>query len=429
MRILYLVHQYLPRHKAGTEIYTHSLAKAMSARHECLVYTHEPALDGGEAPFVEDSFEGVRVRRVAAYTSGGAPRSPIGLFERSYRNPAIGADLRETLERFRPDLVHVQHLKDLSVDVLSSAHRAGVPIAYTLNDFWGVCPNAQLVRPGGGICHGAPLWLACGRCAAYRLGQPALTVAAPAMIPLFARRQRVLRQEMAHVDLFLAPSAFLRDKYVAHGYPADRFRVVEYGLDVARLAGCPSERQGFRKRYAYIGSLAWQKGVHVLIEAFRRLGEPGAELRIWGGDQAFPAYARDLRRAAEGCPGIRFEGELDSNRIGEALAWADYQVIPSVWFENSPVTIREAYHCQVPVIASRLGAMAEKVPDGVSGLLFRAGDADDLARVLRRTLDEPELLPSLRAGIPKVVTMDEHIGEIEGIYKQLLEARRNGDAG
>ncbi len=424
MRILYLVHQYLPRHQAGTEIYTHSLARAMAQRHECLVYTHEPAMDGGDVAAIDDTWGGVPVRRVAAWTSGHRYRTPIGLFQQSYRNSLITADLRATLARWHPDVVHVQHLKDLSAEALSLADRAGCPIVTTLNDYWGVCPNAQFVRPGGGICHGPHFWLECGRCAAYRLGHPALTVAAPAMLPLFADRDRLLRREVAHVDLFLAPSRFLQDKYVQFGYPADRFRVLEYGLDATRLAGCPSAREGYRKRYAYIGSLAWQKGVHVLVEAFRRLGEPGAELRIWGGDRAFPDYARMLRRLAEGCPGIRFEGELDSNRVGDALAWADYQIVPSVWWENSPVAIREAYYCHVPVIASRLGAMEEKVLDGVSGLLFAPGSVADLARVLRRTVDEPALLPSLRAGIPPVITMDEHAGEVEAIYARLLAERR-----
>jgi len=428
MRILYLVHQYLPRHRAGTEIYTHSLARAMTRRHECLVYTHEPAMDGGDIFAVNDAWEGVPVRRVSAWTAGHRHRTPLGLFQRSYRNPRIAEDLRALIARWQPDVVHVQHLKDLSAEALSIAHGAGCPIVYTLNDYWGLCPNAQFVRPGGGICRGPHLWLECGRCAAYRLGHPSLSAAAPAMIPLFADRARLLRSEMTQVDLFLAPSHFLRDRYVAGGYPAEQFRVLEYGLDARRLAGGRHAREGLRRHYAYVGSLAWQKGVHVLVDAFLRLQEPGAELRIWGGDRAFPEYSEMLRRMAEGCPGIHFMGELDPNRIGEALAWADYQIVPSVWWENSPVTIREAFYCGVPVIASRLGAMEEKVQDGVSGLLFAPGDAADLARVLRRTVDEPGLLETLRAGIPPVVTMEEHVAEVEAIYAGLVGGRSHHEA-
>jgi glycosyltransferase involved in cell wall biosynthesis len=424
MRILYLVHQYLPRHRAGTEVYTHSLAKALAARHDVLVYCHERALDGGAHPAVDEALEGVPVRRVAAHTAGHALASPLALFRAGYRNPRIAADLAETLGRFRPDVVHVQHLKDLTVDALPLARAAGAAVAYTLHDYWGLCPNAQFVRPGGGICHGPHLWLECGRCAAYGLGKPWLTPAAPAAIPLFAARQRAIRRAMAHVDLFLSPSRFLRDRYVAGGLPAERLRVLENGLDVARLAGCPAERGALRGHYAYVGSLAWQKGVHVAVEAFRALGGTGAELRIWGGEHAYPDYARRLRRLAAGCDWIRFEGELDSNRVGEALAWADYLVVPSLWWENSPVTIREAFHAGVPVLASRLGALEEKVCEGLGGLLFRPGDPADLARVVRRTLEEADLLEALRAKIPPVETIAAHAAEVEALYEGLREVHR-----
>jgi glycosyltransferase involved in cell wall biosynthesis len=424
MRILYLVHQYLPRHLAGTEVYTHSLAKALSARHEVLVYCHEPALDGGAQPAVDDALEGVAVRRVAARTAGRAPASPLALFRAGYRNRRIAADLAETLARYRPDVVHVQHLKDLTVDALPMARVAGAGVVYTLHDYWGICPNAQYVRPGGGICHGPHLWLECGRCAAYGLGKPWLTPAAPAMIPFFAARQRAIDRAMAGADLFLSPSRFLRDRYVAGGLPAERLRVLENGLDVARLGGCPAERGAFRGHYAYVGSLAWQKGVHVAVEAFRTLGDMGAELRIWGGEHAFPDYARRLRRLAAGCDWIRFEGELDPNRVGEALTWADYLVVPSLWWENSPVTIQEAYCSGVPVLASRLGALEEKVPEGVGGLLFVPGDPADLARTVRRTLAERDLLEALRATLPAVETITAHAEEVEALYEELWEARR-----
>lgn len=424
MRILYLVHQYLPRHRAGTEVYTHSLAKALAARHEVLVYCREPAMDGGAAPAVDDVLEGVPVRRVAAHTAGRAPATPWGRFRDAYRNPRIAADLAATLERFRPDILHIQHLKDLTVDAPAMARAAGIPVVYTLHDYWGVCPNAQYVRPGGGICHGPHLWLECGRCAAYGLGMPWLTPAAPAMIPLFAERQRRIDRGIGAVDLFVAPSRFLRDRYAAGGFPAERIRLLENGLDVTRLGEPPPRRPGAPRRYAFIGSLAWQKGVHVAVEAFRTLGDTGAELRVWGGEHVFPDYAARLRRLAEGCPWIRLEGELHPNRVGEALAWADYLIVPSVWWENSPVTIREAYHCGVPVIASRLGALEEKVPEGVGGLLFRPGDPADLARVIRRTLEDADLLATLRANLPRVETIDEHGERVEALYAELLEGRR-----
>ncbi len=423
MKILFVVHQYLPRHRAGTEVYAHSLAKELAGRHRVLVYCHEPALDGGAVPAMEETYDGVPVRRVAAFL--GRPPSPGRAFIWSYRNPRIAQDYRATLAAFQPDVVHVQHLKDLSMNILGETARRGIPLVLTLHDYWALCPNAQCLRPDGRICAGTHGRLECGLCAVERLGQPALRPTAPALAPLFWVRQGAIRRGMRHVRRFIAPSAFLRARYIAAGYPAEKIVQWENGLDLARIRQALAEpRTSFRGHYAYIGSLAWQKGVHVLVEAFRRLGDTGAELKIWGNPDTFPAYTRQLQRLAAGCPRISFAGELDEMHIGEALAWADYLVVPSLWWENSPVTIQEAYAAGVPVIASNVGALAEKVRHERSGLLFAPGDVAHLERALRRTWAEPALWERLRAGLPPVVPMAEHAALMEGLYLDML---REGD--
>jgi len=420
VRILFVVHQYLPHWRAGTEVYTHSLARELIQRHDVMVYCHEPALDGGSLPWLAEIYDGVPVRRVAAWV-GAAHRSPWRAFRYNYANPAIEKDYEELLTEFSPDVVHVQHLKDLSAGLLGQTARHRVPLVMTLNDFWALCPNAQFVRPDATICLSTHCRLECGLCAAARIGRPALRFAAPLMAPLFWQRQRYLRRQMRQVNVFIAPSLFLREKYVASGYPAAKILPIDDGLDMSRIsAAMDAPRGGLRGHFAFIGSLAWQKGVHVIVEAFRQLGEVGAELRIWGDPQVFADYSRRLRERASGCSWIRFEGEIDHDRIGEALAWADYLIVSSLWWENSPVTIREAYAAGVPVIASDLGALPEKVRDGRSGLLFKPGSAQDLLRAVRHTLDHPDLLARLREGLPRVAPISEHAGQIERIYADLL---------
>lgn len=430
MRILYPVHQFLPRHTGGVEVYSHSLARVMARRHRVLVYCHEAALDGGALRGVEGEHEGVPVRRVAAFVGAERRPPPWRTFARSYRNGTILDDFRRTLEAFRPDVVHVQHLKDLSVDIPRACAPADVPVVMTLHDYWAVCANAQRVRPDGAICLGTHWWVECGRCAAERIGSPALGLAAPLAAPLFWRRDRAVRRALDGVSLLISPSAFLRDRLVEAGVPAGRIRVLEHGLEPERIWGASggeertaSGRPAFRGHYAYLGSLAWQKGVHVLVEAFARLNAEGAELRVWGDPEVFPEYSARLREAAAGHPRIHLEGPLPSDRVGEALSWADYLVVPSLWWENSPVTILEAYHAGVPVIASRLGALAEKVVDGVGGLLFAPGDVADLCRVLADTLERPDLLDALRRTLPPVATMDEHARALEAIYREVREGK------
>jgi len=430
VRILYPVHQYLPRHTGGVEVYTHSLARTMARSHDVLVYCHEAALDGGALRHTEEEHEGVPVRRVAAYVAGEGRPGPWRTFSQGFQNRAILRDFVQTLGAFRPDVVHVQHLKDLSVGIPEASARVGVPVVMTLHDYWTLCANAQRVRPGGAICRGTHWWMECGRCAAHRIGSPALGLTAPLMAPLFWRRDRAVRGAVDRVSLLISPSAFLRDRLVEAGFPRGKICVLEHGLEPGRLGNlanrherAPAGRPGFRGHYAYIGSLAWQKGVHILVEAFAGLGAEDAELRVWGDPAVFPDYSGRLREVAGRCPRIRLEGPLPSGRVGDALAWADYLVVPSLWWENSPMTILEAYRAGVPVIASRLGALVEKVADGVSGLLFAPGDVADLRRVLRYTWERPDLLNGLRRALPRVKTMDEHARTMEDVYRQLLSAR------
>jgi len=183
------------------------------------------------------------------------------------------------------------------------------------------------------------------------------------------------------------------------------------------VAAARGPRGPYRGHYAYVGALAWQKGVHVLVDAFRQLGDVGASLRMWGSPSAFPDYAAELRSRAAGCPWIRFEGEIHHNRVGEALAWADYLIVPSLWWENSPITIREAHAVGVPVIASRLGALPEKVAETQGGLLFEPGDEKSLLEVLTRTHRFPQLLERLRDKLPQVPGIDQHAVVMEGIYR------------
>ena len=119
----------------------------------------------------------------------------------------------------------------------------------------------------------------------------------------------------------------------------------------------------------------------MLVEAFNRLPEAAAALTIYGSETAFPDYAAEVRTLAAH-PNIRFAGPLDHRHVGAALRQMDCLVVPSVWYENSPLVIQEAFAMGLPVIASRLGALAEKVQDGRTGYLFAPGDSADLARAV-----------------------------------------------
>jgi glycosyltransferase involved in cell wall biosynthesis len=245
-------------------------------------------------------------------------------------------------------------------------------------------------------------------------------------LPL-ALRNRYLRRMAACADLFLAPSEFLRRQYVAQGFPAERILYLENGIETYPLgagdgSGWATIEQAPRPRFAFVGSLAPQKGVHLLVEAFNQM-PPEASLSIIGGDVLFPEYARDVRAQARH-PNLRFLGPLSPADVRAALRRVDCLVVPSIWFENSPLVIQEAYAAGVPVLASSTGALEEKVRDGVTGRLFEAGSAAALAAALRALIEEPGQLAALRAGVEPPPDIAAHAGRLVEIYGRLAAAQQ-----
>jgi glycosyltransferase involved in cell wall biosynthesis len=176
------------------------------------------------------------------------------------------------------------------------------------------------------------------------------------------------------------------------------------------------EEKGERPfRVGYIGGISWQKGVHLLLEAFQQL--TNSELWIAGDTNFDPQYTARLHELATAQ--VHFRGKLDRAAIWKMLRQLDVLVVPSVWYETFGFVISEAFVAGVPVIAFDLGVMSERIQHGHNGLLLPLGDTQALAQALRDLQQNPTVLAQLRQGIRPVTTMGEHAGEIESLYRTL----------
>lgn len=417
MRIAFVVHKFPPESLGGTEIYTHDLAEALGRRHQVWVFYPLESEGQGDDILHRDGLHLWRVR----VDPRRWERHPLAVFFSTFRSREIEAGFGRFLEQVCPELVHFQHVQGVSAALIPMARSRGLPTLMTLHDYWYFCANSQLLRPGGETCMGPRWGLNCVDCAAVRANLAFLKALRSLVAPLFMYRNAVLRRVLKNIQLFLAPSHFLMQRYLAWGLPVERLRYLENGINLTRIQSLPWQFSPDGKvRFTYLGALAWQKGVHVLIEAFNALRKEVAELHIFGDPRVFPDYAARLKRLARH-PGIRFRGPLEPHRVGEALAGSNVVVVPSLWFENSPLVIQEAFAAGAPVIASGQGALVEKVRDGVDGLLFRPGDAADLRAKIEQLMAEPSLLETLRRNILPVKTMKEHAQELEAIYSGLVK--------
>lgn len=427
MRIQFLIHQFYPASQYGAETYAYHLGQGLQAQgHEVSVFyreNHLPRNFRRNQPLLEEELDvdGLAVHRVFLNPRYGVSRGAFFHFLTTFYNPAIERAFGRHLDRFRPDVIHVHHLLYLSAGLLAAARKRGIPIVATLHDFWYFCPNAQLLRPGGEICGKNPT-LHCGACMKALYGGRIPGAVLPLGAPFFLWQRRHLRRALSQVQAFIAPSQFLMDTYVREGYPADRMVLMEYGLPGQGLPEIERSRVPTHPlRVGYIGSLTRHKGVHVLVEAFRRIPPEQATLDVYGSPDAFPQYSAGLRQLAVGHDHIRLQGAFEHGRLREVLRDLDLLVVPSLWYENSPVVIQEAFSARVPVVASRLGSLPEKVQEGVQGLLFEPGDAESLYRVLLGVLEDPAQITGFQENLRLYRnSFADHLQAITGLYVGVL---------
>jgi len=418
MRIALVVHKYPPVSVGGTEVYTQNLAQELSAQgHQVFVFYRDDGEARDKCRVHWEQRDGARLCRVSrAYDPENA--SPLAQFLDTFLNADVEQAFGTFLDQARPDVVHFQHVMLLSYRLIGQAKGAGLPVLLTLHDYWFQCSISQLVWPDAQACRGKALGLNCARCVlAARVRPSLLPFLRPLAAPLLQVRDALVKGAALKADRLIAPSQFLIQKYLEVGFPPERIVHLENGLDVERIRRYPRQPSSDgRARFVFLGSLAWQKGVHVLVEAFRGIPAEKATLRIYGSPMVFPDYAERLRRMADP-DNTSFEGLVPNEEVGRVLADADVVVVPSLWYENSPVVIQEAFAAGVPVIASQIGALAEKVRQGENGLLFPAGEAVALRGLLDSLIEQPAQIEELRACIPEPSTVREHVALLADIYE------------
>jgi glycosyltransferase involved in cell wall biosynthesis len=409
MRILHVVHQYLPEHVGGSELYTQTVAQAAAAAgHTVTVFTRAAAPKG--LPGVgarSDSADGVTVTRVWDGDLGATRR-----YLANFGGGALLAAFERTLAATRPDVVHIQHAIGLPLALLDRPVAAGIPFVISLHDYWWVCANSQLITDyDHTVCGGPVGYVNCTRCAVARAGAAAWPVA-PALWGSLAWRGKRLVGGLAHAAALLAPTRFVAEWYAAHGAPRTTLQVLPLGVD--RPPGfCREPSPHTPLRLGLLGGLVRQKGSHIAVDAVAALGDR-VELWVAGADGPDAAYAAALRRRAT--PNVRFLGPLDRAEVWRLLAQVDALLVPSLSYETYSYALHEALAAGVPVLASDLGAMAGAVTDGVTGRLAPPGDVTAWAKALAEWAADPTVLTRLAAAIRPPLTVAAHVAQLLTVY-------------
>lgn len=296
-------------------------------------------------------------------------------------NPFSRRLMRQHLRANRPDIVHVHNFfPRLSPSIFDACRDEAVPVVMTLHNYRLTCANGLLFRDGQPceLCVAGPAVHAV-RHGCYRhsrLGSAAVS----AMIE-YHRRAGTWRHK---VTRFIALTEFARDRMVAAGLPADRMRIKP---NFVADPGPRGETRGDAPPYAlFVGRLSEEKGVDVLLKAWRHIDMP---LRIVGdGPQRLQLEANAPR-----C--VTFLGQVDHEAVRREMATASFLIVPSIWYEGFPMTVVEAMALGTPIVAAAIGGLRELLGDGVEGRHFKAGDANDLRRVVHELLFDPKALAAM----------------------------------
>ena len=420
LRVLYVVHNHPTLHPGGAEAYALELYEAMR-----------------EAPGVEPILlarigSNVARQRVA---HPGTPFSSVNgdpnqhfvftetehfdFFTLTSRDKALYTrHLTDFLLAHRPDVVHLQHTHFIGLDLLTQIRRVlpEAVIVYTLHEFLPICHrDGQMVRTFSNELCGESSPRRCHECFPQISEQS------------FFLRRRFVKGHFENVDRFIAPSAQLMDKYLRWGIEPERIEVEEYGRRPPAVRAPAPQQTKSPVNIGFFGQLSYFKGGKLMLEAMSLLDE-GVDAHLWlhGANlelqsQEFQDEFASMHEALRGR--VTFRGPYDHSELPKLMADLHWVLVPSIWWENSPLVIQEAFFHGRPIICSDVGGMAEKVRDGVDGMHFRVGDAHSLARTIETATTSPRLWRSLRDGVGEPYSMDAHVGHLMDMYGSLIEQR------
>jgi glycosyltransferase involved in cell wall biosynthesis len=404
MRIL-LLSQFYPPVVGGQEQHVRNLAHALVGRgHRVEVATTAPA---GEAGTILDG--PVPVHRLATTAQAVARRVP-GVYsdpERPHAAPTVDPRLRAGIGRLLAEgPFDVLHAHDWAVNsALGPARRSGVPVVLTQHDYGHLCATKRLMR-GGQVCPG-PALLACGRCASAQYG----AVVGPGVV---AANLLGGRARQRGVDAFISVSSAVAASTGLAG--RRRSEVIPNFVPDQLVFDSPSPDAG--GPLVFIGDLSLDKGIGMLLDAYRRLAEP-PPLLLAG--RVLPETPLDTPE------GVDVLGPLGHGEVMELMRRAMVVVVPSLVPDCCPTVVLEAMATGTPVVAARSGGIVDLVDDGVTGLLVAPGDPAELAAALSRVMGNETLVTEMgRRSIDRVrmFTASAVVARVEELYDRLVSADR-----
>ena len=398
MKICFISNLYQPFVIGGAEISVRRTAEGLVRKgHEVLVIT-----TSSNRKRYSEEINGVKVHRLNftnIYTPYTLQKQPIIIKPIYYIinlwSPYSYVAVKNILKKEKPDVVHINNFKGLSLSCFSAVKSLKYPLIFTAHDYSLICPGTHLVNTSGMICKNPSR-----------------------LCKLYVKVQKFIADNKP--DLVTAPSWFVIDKLKARGF-FENVKTMKLPLGIE--IGDEKAEKGYDIiDILYVGGLSKPKGGLILISVFKELEPENIRLHIVGKG----IDEDEFKESADSDQRIIFHGYIPDEELVQLYQKANITIVPSIWYDNSPMVIYESLMNRTPVIGSRIGGIPELIEDGYNGFLFEAGNADELKRILENLIENPSKLKRLEDGAFESVEkygMDEHIRKLEEIYDKIQGIR------
>lgn len=372
-KLLYLVHCYFNR--AGTEGHVKALSDGLRDQYDVTIaFPHEDKI-----VIVKDE----KVTQMIPAVEVPWPVSPYSL-------PAMDRAIGQLFEQVAPDLIHIQHFLRWPLNLIDRAAETGLPLALSFHDYFALTPHYTME----------------GFSAEQTLTpEYSKAIFQQDISPYLFQRREILQSSFKKVSSFLAPSIYL-GREIQKIFPIE-INVLELGIP--SFVPMPRSNVSPRIRFGFLGSIIPQKGWLPLLQAFEKVAQeyPQAELHFYGGSENMPQINSKI---------VRFHGTYEAAHLPGILSQIDVGVIPSLFPETYNLVLSEMRLSHLPVAVSDIGALSERVEDGVNGRKFRPGDVADIADKLLWFCKND----SWRSwSIPKPRLVPEMIEDFDSLYQEL----------
>jgi len=338
-------------------------------------------------------------------------------FKFSNTDPCFPREFRALLQMLRPEILHFHHYINFGVEAFLHARETlpSCKIIVTLHEYLALCHHfGQMVtKQDRTLCYEATP-TRCSGC--FRDITPSD----------FFLRKLYIQRFFDEVDHFVAPSAFLAERYVTWGIPQERISVIENVIVSAAIRRPADDLAADRDllRVGFFGQVSALKGINVLIEAAQILEEMDLRNVVFEihGDYSGqpPEFQTEfLSRLSKAGRNVKFYGPYDQNRVDQLMQAVDVVLIPSIWWENSPVVAQEALRNRRPIVCSDIGGMAENVRDGLDGFHFPVGNSVALASLLLKLVKTPSKLTALAATMQTPPSVEQTTARYARLYASL----------